>query len=158
MYHLEPRCRRGSERPSPGWLTLSSSCRRASSSWWRGLRSRATGTVWLELSSWPTWTADPSVCAPGKNNYMVMAGWIAKQSKAPLKADSHYCVFRVRLRQTVALLRRDRKFPISALTQSTAESADRCGECEWAFKGNLPRSDPGFEFKCWKIIPVKYNF
>ena len=27
-----------------------------------------------------------------------------------LKAHSHYCVFRVRLRQTVALLRRDRKF------------------------------------------------
>ena len=45
-------------------------------------------------------------------------------------AHSHYCVFRVRLRQKVALLRRDRKFPISALTQSTAESADRCGECE----------------------------
>ena len=49
-----------------------------------------------------------------------------------LKAHSHYCVFRVRLRQTVALLRRDRKIPISALTQSTAESADCCGECEWA--------------------------
>ena len=40
----------------------------------------------------------------------------------------------MRLRQTVALLRRDRKIPISALTQSTAESADRCGECESAFK------------------------
>ena len=39
----------------------------------------------------------------------------------------------MRLRQMVALLRRDRKIPISALTQSTAESADRCGECEWAF-------------------------
>ena len=51
----------------------------------------------------------------------------------PFKAHSHYCVFRVRLQQTVALLRRDRKIPISALTQSTAESADRCGECEWAF-------------------------
>ena len=51
-----------------------------------------------------------------------------------VKAHSHYCVFRVRLRQKVALLRRDRKFPISALTQSTAESADRCGECEWALR------------------------
>ena len=38
----------------------------------------------------------------------------------------------MRLRQTVALLRRDRKIPNSALTQSTADSADRCGECEWA--------------------------
>ena len=46
------------------------------------------------------------------------------------KAHSHYCVFRVRLRQTVALLRRDRKIPISVLTQSTVESADCCGECE----------------------------
>ena len=52
------------------------------------------------------------------------------RSEFTLKAHSHYCVFRVRLRQTVALLRRDRKIPISALTQSTAESADRCGECE----------------------------
>ena len=61
------------------------------------------------------------------------------------KAHSHYCVFRVRLRQTVALLRRDRKIPISALTQSTAESAVCCGKCEWAlrldnfFKKNRPR-------------------
>ena len=46
------------------------------------------------------------------------------------KAHSHYCVFCVRLRQTVVLLRRDRKIPISALMQSTAESADRRGECE----------------------------
>ena len=43
-----------------------------------------------------------------------------------VKADSHYCVFRVRLRQTVAFLQGDRKFPISALTQPTAENADRC--------------------------------
>ena len=41
----------------------------------------------------------------------------------PSKTHSHYCVFRMRLRQTVALLRRDRKIPISALTQSTVESA-----------------------------------
>ena len=46
------------------------------------------------------------------------------------KAHSHYCIFLVRLQQTVALLRRDRKLPISALTQSTAESADRCGKCD----------------------------
>ena len=38
------------------------------------------------------------------------------------------------LRQTVVLLRRDRKIPISALTQSIAESADHCGECDWAFR------------------------
>ena len=62
-----------------------------------------------------------------------------------LKAHSHYCVFRMRLRQTVALLRRDRKIPISALTQSTAESADRCGECESALStiawtGNINRA------------------
>ena len=56
----------------------------------------------------------------------------SSQSEYSIKAHSHYCVFRVRLRQTVALLRRDRKIPISALTQSTAESADRCGECESA--------------------------
>ena len=53
------------------------------------------------------------------------------------KAHSHYCVFRVRLRQTVALLRRDRKIPISVLTQSTVESADCCGECEWAFNAHV---------------------
>ena len=47
-----------------------------------------------------------------------------------VKAHSHYCVFLVRLRQTVALLRRDRKIPISALMQSIAESADCCGKCE----------------------------
>ena len=41
----------------------------------------------------------------------------------------------------VALLRRDRKIPISALTQSTAESADRCGECEWAFSSNYNLQD-----------------
>ena len=38
----------------------------------------------------------------------------------------------MRLWQTFALLHRDRKIPISALTQSTVESADRCSECEWA--------------------------
>ena len=43
-----------------------------------------------------------------------------------LKAHSHYCIFRVCLRQMVAFLQGDRKFPISALTQSTAENADRC--------------------------------
>ena len=49
-----------------------------------------------------------------------------------IKADSHYCIFCLHLRQMVALLRRDRKIPISALTQTTAESADHCSECEWA--------------------------
>ena len=33
---------------------------------------------------------------------------------------------------SVAFLQRDRKFSISALTQSTAESVDNCGKCEWA--------------------------
>ena len=51
-------------------------------------------------------------------------------NQAFVKAHSHYCVFRMRLWQTVVLLRRDRKIPISALTKSTAESADRCSECE----------------------------
>ena len=39
------------------------------------------------------------------------------------KGHSHYCVFRVRLRQMVAFPQGDRKFPISALTQPTAENA-----------------------------------
>ena len=67
-----------------------------------------------------------------------LAPWLALKQinvvKVSFKAHSHYCVFRMHLRQTVALLRRDRNFSISALTQSTAESADRCGECEWAFR------------------------
>ena len=37
------------------------------------------------------------------------------------------------MQQMVALTQIDRKIPISALAQSDAESADRCGECEWAF-------------------------
>ena len=43
-----------------------------------------------------------------------------------VKGHSHYCVFRMCLRQTVAFPQGDRKFPISALTQPTAENADRC--------------------------------
>ena len=54
-----------------------------------------------------------------------------------VKAHSHYCVFRVSLWQTVVLLHRDRKIPISVLTQSTVESADCCGECEWALRNVL---------------------
>ena len=70
----------------------------------------------------------------------------AEAATSMIKADSHYCVFRVRLRQTVALLRRDRKIPISALTQSTVESADRCGECEWALIGSaiISMNEPEF--------------
>ena len=49
-----------------------------------------------------------------------------------VKGHSHYCVFRVCLRQTVAFPQGDRKFPISALTQPTAENADRCIWCESA--------------------------
>ena len=37
------------------------------------------------------------------------------------------------LQWTVAFLQRDRKFSISALMQSTAVNAVRCGECESAF-------------------------
>ena len=67
-------------------------------------------------------------------NHIYLSNAVVVQMKNDsFKAHSHYCIFRVRLRQTVALLRRDRKIPISALTQSTAESADCCGECEWAF-------------------------
>ena len=36
------------------------------------------------------------------------------------------------LQWMVALRRRDRKILISVLMQSTAESTDRCGKCEWA--------------------------
>ena len=43
------------------------------------------------------------------------------------------------MRQTVALMQRDRKIPISALMQSTAASADHCGKCEWAFRGDKVR-------------------
>ena len=43
-----------------------------------------------------------------------------------VKAHSHYCVFLVRLWETVAFLQGDRKFPISALTQPTAENVDCC--------------------------------
>ena len=35
--------------------------------------------------------------------------------------------------QTVALTHRDRKIPISALTHSTTESADRWSKCLWTF-------------------------
>ena len=49
-----------------------------------------------------------------------------KHTSSILKGHSHYCVFRVRLRQTVAFPQGDRKLPISALTQPTAENADRC--------------------------------
>ena len=43
-----------------------------------------------------------------------------------LKAHSHYCVFRMCLRQMVAFLQGDSNFSISPLTQPTAENADRC--------------------------------
>ena len=35
---------------------------------------------------------------------------------------------------TVTFLQRDRKIPISGLTQSTAESADHCVQCEFSLK------------------------
>ena len=54
------------------------------------------------------------------------SGIVKLVSPCTLKGHSHYCVFRVRLRQTVAFPQGDRKFPISALTQPTAENADHC--------------------------------
>ena len=57
-----------------------------------------------------------------------------EKNQKKLKGHSHYCVFRVRLWQTVAFPQGDRKFPISALTQPTAENADRCVYCESALK------------------------
>ena len=60
------------------------------------------------------------------------------------------------LRQTVALLRRDRKIPISALTQSTAESADRCGECESALNEGILKNF--IEQTLTKIKFKKYYF
>ena len=54
--------------------------------------------------------------------------------KVCLKAYSHYCIFRVCLRQTFAFLQRDWNFSISALTQSTTENADCCGKCESALR------------------------
>ena len=43
------------------------------------------------------------------------------------------CIWCCSLWQTVVLPHRDRKIPISVLTQSSVESADCCGKCEWAF-------------------------
>ena len=75
------------------------------------------------------------------------------------KAHSHYCVFRMRLWQTVALLRRDRKIPISALTQSTAESADRCGECLLSKNScQNPYKEPPNSGKFQMIETVKQSF
>ena len=77
--------------------------------------------------------------SPCLNTCAIIDNWQPKLSLenycnfAIFKSHSHYCVFRAHLRQMVALLRRERKIPISA--------ADRCGECEWAFNNNneLPR-------------------
>ena len=51
---------------------------------------------------------------------------LCSTSVQALKAHSHYCIFCVRLRQTVAFLQGDRNVPISALMQPTAENADHC--------------------------------
>ena len=42
------------------------------------------------------------------------------------KGNSHYCIFHMLLQQTVVFLQGDRKFPISVLTQASAENADHC--------------------------------
>ena len=46
------------------------------------------------------------------------------------KANSHYCIFRVHLQQTVVFPQGDRKFPISALMQPTAGTTDRYVLCK----------------------------
>ena len=51
-----------------------------------------------------------------------------------VKAHSHCCIFPMLQQQTVVFLQRDRNFPISMLTQSTAENADYCGTRESALK------------------------
>ena len=76
-------------------------------------------------------------------------------NKPPFYA-TYYCVFRIHLRQTVALLRRYGKIPISALRQSTAESADRCCECEWALRERFVSNSKKEFCLCWSI-PVVVN-
>ena len=87
---------------------------------------------------------------PRKRNKNCVKNW-SQEPEVYVKAHSHYCVFRVHLRQTVVLLRRDRKIPISALTQSTAESADRCGECESALR-------QATDLAVWPDLAKNYHF
>ena len=67
-------------------------------------------------------------CPATHRNCQTLFNWII------VKDHSHYWVFCVHLRQTVAFLQRDRNFSISALTQYTAKNADCCGKCESAFR------------------------
>ena len=72
---------------------------------------------------------------------------LKKQEKLPPIGTSKQVQI---LHWTVALCRRDRKIPISALTQSTAETTDCCSECEWALK---VRSDlPKTEYLRYRIV------
>ena len=57
------------------------------------------------------------------------------------------------VQQTVALPRRDRKILISALTQSTAESVDCCGKCEWALTLTLFASKR-VTSRLWRLWPT----
>ena len=58
--------------------------------------------------------------------YLHFSSYKLRRCETSLKANSHCCIFRVRLWETVAFLPGDRKFPISALMQPTAENADLC--------------------------------
>ena len=63
-------------------------------------------------------------------SYLERAPWLMecfeRADHTVVKAQSHSCIFCMRLRQLVAFLQGDRKFPISLLTQLTAENADHC--------------------------------
>ena len=56
--------------------------------------------------------------------------WPIGCSVTNVKAHSHLLHLMPFVRQMVALMQRDRKTPISELTQSTVESTDCCGKCE----------------------------
>ena len=64
---------------------------------------------------------------------MLLILLLQSQLRNGLKVHSHYCINHVSLRQMVAFLQGHIQFPISALTQSTAENADHCIQSESAF-------------------------
>ena len=77
------------------------------------------------------------------NNSQCLLSWVSHYLKCSvnkghgqhktIKAICTNCVWCCGMQQTVVFTQRDRIIPISALTQSPAESADHCGKCEWAF-------------------------
>ena len=66
------------------------------------------------------------------NNYSQELYWPTCSITMLLKAHSHYYVFHVRLQQKVVFLQGDKKIPIFALMQPTAENVDSCIQCESA--------------------------